>query len=218
MTVSPTQAQDLPLDHAAFAAMQNAVIDAVPPRPGAGTAETQDQRAGALAFLAALRPGDPVQAMLAAHIVAAHYAAMACFQSAARDDLPPALHQRMVGKAVTLCRLLVATLRDLDRRQGGLAPRAVARPAAVPAARAQAVADQVVQASTPAQPKAPEGQHERQHEGRHERRRRERAERHLAAAARRVGPGGDARELAMQQLLLAEVAARAAAPAMGLAA
>jgi hypothetical protein len=38
-----------------------------------------------LAFLAALRPGDPVQAMLAVHTVASHYAGMECFRSAARE-------------------------------------------------------------------------------------------------------------------------------------
>jgi hypothetical protein len=54
-------------------------------------------------------------------------------------------------------------------------------------------------------------------EGRHERRRRERAERHLAAA-QRAGLGTGAPHNAMQQRLLAEVAARAAASAAAVAA
>jgi hypothetical protein len=101
-------------------------------------------------------------------------------------------------------------MRDLARRQGGLGVRPVAWPASVqpvpePAARAQP-APEAVRASTPPQPPVAEG--------RHERRRRERAERHLAAAAQRAGLGSGAADIATQQRLVAEVAARAAASAV----
>jgi hypothetical protein len=95
-----------------------------------------------LAFLAALRPGDPVQAMLAVHIAASHYAAMNCFRSAARGVLSVDLHLRTIGRAVALCRMIERSMRDLADRQGIPARRPVPRPvvvrlAAVPAASTQ---------------------------------------------------------------------------------
>jgi hypothetical protein len=212
MTPPPTQTPADPLDPATLAGIQSATINAVPPRPGASDADKAAQREGALAFLAALRPGDPVQAMLAVHIIASHYAAMEYFRRAARDDLSIDLHLRVMGKAVALCRMIERGMRDLAWRQGIPALRPAARPASVPAARAQP-APEAAGASTP--PQAPVA------ESRHARRRRERAERHLAAAARAparhpaaaaalpagvvpVGP-----DQALHQRLLAEVAARA---------
>jgi hypothetical protein len=64
----------------------------------------------------------------------------------------------------------------------------------------------VMRPSTPAQPPVVEN--------RHEPHRRERAERHLAAAARRAGLGAGAVVNAMQKQLVAEVAARVAASAV----
>jgi len=203
----PTQTPTLPLDPATVTAMQCAILDALPPRPDASEAQKAAQRDGALAFLAALLPRNPVEATLAAGIVVAHYAAMDCFRRAARDDLTVDLHLRTVGKAIALCRMIDAAMRDLARRQGSLAVQPAARPASVhplpvPAARAQP-APEAAQASPPQQPPTAEG--------RHERRRRERAERHLAAAAQRAGRGSGPADIATHQRLLAEVAARAAA-------
>jgi hypothetical protein len=189
--------------------MQSAVIDGLPPRPDATEAEKAAQREGAVAFLAALFPRNAVEATLAAGIVAAHDAAMDCFRRAARDDLTVDLHLRTVGKAIALCRLIDAAMRDLARRQGNSAVQPVARPASVPAARAQP-APEAARAITPPQPPAAEARHERP--------RRERAERHLAAAAQRAGLGTGAADNAMQQRLLAKVAARAAASAVAVAA
>jgi hypothetical protein len=188
--------------------MQRATLDALPPHPDASETDKAAQREGALAFLAALFPRNPVEATLAAGIVAAHYAAMECFRRAARGDLSVDLHLRTVGKAIALCRMTDAAMRDLARRQGSLAVQPAARPASVPAGRAQP-APEAARASPPVQPPAAEG--------RHERRRRERAERHLAAA-QRAGLGTGAPHNAMQQRLLAEVAARAAASAAAVAA
>jgi hypothetical protein len=202
--------------------MQSAVIEGLPPRPGAGEPEKAAQREGALAFLAALRPGDPVQAMLAVHIVASHYAAMACFRSAARDALSVDLHLRTIGKAVALCRMIARSMNDLARRQGipALRPLAarpavpvalaqqMARPASVPAASAQP-APEAAWVEAPAQPPVAGN--------RHERRSRKHSARHIAAAAQRAGLGAGALVNAMQERLRAEVAARAAAPAVAVA-
>ncbi len=220
MNPPATQTPTLPLGPAILAAMQCAILDALPPRPDASEAQKAAQREGALAFLAELHPRNAVEATLAAGIVAAHYAAMECFRRAARGDLSVDMHLRTVGKAIALCRMIDVAMRDLARRQGGHAVQPAARPASVRpelvqpesvqpmpelGARAQP-APEAARASTPAQ--APTAG------GRHERRQRERAERHLAAAARRAGLGSGAADNATQQRLLAEVAARAAASAL----
>ena len=140
MNTPPTQTPTLALDPATLTATQCAIIDALPPRPDASPAQKAAQRDGALAFLAALLPRNPVEARLATGIVVAHYAAMDCFRRAARDDLTVDLHLRTVGKAIALCRMIDVSMRDLARRQGGLAVQPAARPASaqpvpVPAAR-----------------------------------------------------------------------------------
>jgi hypothetical protein len=212
MNTPPTQTPTLPLDPATLTGMQCAIIDALPPRPDASPAQKAAQRDGALAFLAALLPRNPLEARLATGIVVAHYAAMDCFRHAARDDLTLDLHLRTVGKAIALCRMIDVSMRDLARRQGGLAVPPAARPASapsVPAARAQPAPDPAQPIPPPQPPIA---------EGRHERRRRERAERHLAAAAQRAGRGSGPVDIATQQRLLAELTACAAAPAKAAAA
>ena len=212
MTPPPTQTPALPLDPGTLATMQSAVVDGLPPRPGAGEAEKAAQREGALAFLAALRPGDPVQAMLAVHIVASHYAAMEYFRRATREEMSLDMHLRIVGKAVALCRIIARSMDDLARRQGIPALRAAARP--VPVVRAQSAPEA---ARTPLAPEAARAEapaHPPVAKNRHERRAREQAVRHLAATAQRAGLGAGAVVNAMQERLRAEVAARAAAPAV----
>jgi hypothetical protein len=109
--------------------MQCAILDALPPRPGASEGEKAAQREGALDFLAALHPRNPVEATIASGIVAAYYAAMDCFRRAARGDLTVDLHLRTVAKAIALCRMIDVGMRDLARRQGGLGVQPAARPA-----------------------------------------------------------------------------------------
>src|SRR5580700_10809221 len=133
MNTPPTQTPTPALDPATLTATQCAIIDALPPRPDASPAQKAAQRDGALAFLAALFPRNPVEARLATGIVVAHYAAMDCFRRAARDDLTLDLHLRTVGKAIALCRMIDVSMRDLARRQGGLAVQPAARPASRPA-------------------------------------------------------------------------------------
>jgi hypothetical protein len=139
MNTPPTQTPTPALDPATLTATQCAIIDALPPRADASPAQKAAQRDGALAFLAALLPRNPVEARLATGIVVAHYAAMDCFRRAARDDLTLDLHLRTVGEAIALCRMIDVSMRDLARRQGGLALQPPARPASaqpVPAAAA----------------------------------------------------------------------------------
>jgi hypothetical protein len=208
MTPSPTQNPAPSLNPATLAAMQTATIATLPPRPGASDAEKADQRIGALEFLAALIPRDPVQAVLATRIVGAHYMAMEYFRRAARDDLSLDLHLRTVGKAVALCRIVDRAMRDLAQRQGiPMLRPSTARQALPLAARPQPAP---VQATPPSHPPVPEG--------RHERRRRERAERHLATAQHRLARGTTAPENAMRQRLEAELAALVAVPASAVAA
>ena len=137
MTPPATETPPLPLDLATLAAMRSTIVDALPPRQGATEAETTAQREGAFAFFAALLPRDPIQAMLAVHIVASHYGAMECFRRAARDDLSVDMHARILAKAVALCRRIEKDMNDLARRQGIPALRPAARLASVPAAQAR---------------------------------------------------------------------------------
>ena len=123
--------------------MQCAILDALPPHPGASEGEKAAQRDGALEFLAALHPRNPVEATIASGIVIAYYAALECFRRAARGDLTVDLHLRTVGKAIALCRMFNVGMRDLARRQGGVAVQPVARPASVRPAPVQAVVQPV---------------------------------------------------------------------------
>ena len=125
------------LGSAILAAMQCAILDALPPRPDASEAQKAAQREGALALLAALLPRNPVEATLATGIVAAHYAAMDCFRRAARGDLTVDRHLRTVAKAIALCRMIDVGMRDLARRQGG--------PGVQPAVRSASVRLELVQ-------------------------------------------------------------------------
>ena len=128
---------------ASLAAMQSAVLDGLPPRADASEAQKAAQREGALAFLAALLPRNPVEATIATGIVVAYYAALDCFRRAVRGDLTVDLHLRTVGKAIALCRMFNVGMRDLARRQGGVAVQPVARPASVRPAPVQAVVQPV---------------------------------------------------------------------------
>ncbi|HLB97195.1 MAG TPA: hypothetical protein VJK90_06000, partial [Acetobacteraceae bacterium] len=73
MTPIQTSAEPLTLDPATFNTMLRSTIEALPHHPHA-TAEARAERCDA-AFLAisALRPRDPLEAMLAARTIALHY-------------------------------------------------------------------------------------------------------------------------------------------------
>jgi len=143
------------------------------PRPGASGAQNAAQRDGGLAFLAALLPRDPVQAMFTAGLVGAHYAIMEYFPAPHETTYRPsytcaqsAKRSRYAGwsnaRRAISCSASATWSCDDQRR---------CLPHRPPAAGARAT-----QAGTPSLPPPPEG--------RHEHRRRERAERPLAAAQR----------------------------------
>jgi hypothetical protein len=207
MNPSPTQTPALALDPDTLATLLRTTVDALPLHPSASADEATTQRHAAFIAITTLRPRDPMEAFLAARIVAVHYHVMANLRSATQPDLPAGLQLRFQGRAIALSKLMDASLFELRDRQTATLRQPAGLPASLPMPRAQP-APEAGRASTP-QPPA---------EGRHERRHRERAERHLAAAARvpaqqpaavpagvvPVGP-----DQALQQRLLAEVAARA---------
>ena len=80
-------------------------------------------REAASLVVASLRPRDPVEAMLAARLVSAHFHVMDNFRAAAQPDLLPNLQLRYQGRAIALCRMMDTTLRDLRDRQGAAARR-----------------------------------------------------------------------------------------------
>ena len=67
--------------------------------------------------LAAFKPGDPLEAMLAAGMVAAQAHAMECFRRAALPDAAPADALRHTRQATALLRSVESTLRLLQRTQ-----------------------------------------------------------------------------------------------------
>ena len=83
--------------------------------------ETVDQKTHRVtAAIIALRSFDaqePIEAMLATHVVLAHHAAMACYRRAAQANQPPALASRLFGNAANLSRTMISALRSLDQRQ-----------------------------------------------------------------------------------------------------
>jgi hypothetical protein len=151
MTPQPTQNPALSLESATLTAMLRTTIDTLPHHPDAPEAEQAIHRQAAFEIIAALRPRDALEALLAARLVAAHYHAMDAFRCAAQRDLPINLLLRYQGKAIALSRLMTTTLRDLNRRQAGPALQPEALPAEVPAARAQPApsATQVATSSPP---------------------------------------------------------------------
>jgi hypothetical protein len=214
MTPATTQPQPLALDPLTHAAMLCTTMDALPFHPRATADQKAAMREAARLAIARLRPRDPLEAMLAARIVAFHAHLMDNLRSAAQPDLPPTLQLRFQGRAIALGRMMDATVFELRDRQTVPVRRAEALPAtapalaaAVPAPRAEP-APEAAEASTPPQPVV---------EGRHARRCRERAERH-AAGAKRAGLAAGGPGHGMHQRLVAEVAARSETSSVALAA
>jgi len=153
MTPSPAQPQPIPLDPITLGAMRCTTIDALPHHPQASAEEITRQRNAAFLIVAALRPRDPLEAMLAARVVAAHHHIMDNFRCAAQRDLPPNLQLRFQGGAVALSRTMDVTLHDLLDRQTA-APRRVEAVLAqeAPAPRAQPAPEAARPSAPPAVP------------------------------------------------------------------
>ena len=104
MTTIQTSAEPLTLDPATFNTMLRSTIEALPHHPHA-TAEARAERCDA-AFLAisALRPRDPLEAMLAARIVALHYHAMYNLACCLQPNTPGDLQLRCQARGESLGR------------------------------------------------------------------------------------------------------------------
>ena len=92
----------------------------LPTQPGyvGDTAERRnDRRLATMHALAAFKPGDPLEAMLAAGMVAAQARAMECFRRAALPDTAPDNALRHSRQAAGLLRSVESTLRLLQRTQ-----------------------------------------------------------------------------------------------------
>jgi hypothetical protein len=88
------------------------------PAPERETVEQKTDRVtAAIIALRSFDAQEPIEAMLATHVVLAHHAALACYRRAAQDNQPPALASRLFGNAANLSRTLTGVLRSLEQRQ-----------------------------------------------------------------------------------------------------
>jgi hypothetical protein len=83
--------------------------------------ETVDQTTHRVtAAMIAIRSFDaqePIEAILASHVLIAHHAAMACYRRAAQANQPPARASRLFSSAASLSRTMTSALRSLDQHQ-----------------------------------------------------------------------------------------------------
>src|ERR1700761_3973285 len=115
--MTETAIQPTDLEAASFSYMLSSVLTAVSRDP-LGTAEHHAvQRDAAAASLVGLRPHGPVQHMLAARTVAAHFAAMDAFRRSGSDDATDEVIRRERGMAFTMSRLADTTHRSLEAHQ-----------------------------------------------------------------------------------------------------
>lgn len=94
------------------------VIDAISAPAAAGLNGVNETVNAAMAALAAFKPTDEIEGMIAAHAVALHHAAMECFRRAAL----PAQHADTASKlrrdGANLARGFLETLEGMDRKRG----------------------------------------------------------------------------------------------------
>jgi hypothetical protein len=155
MTPSPTPVQPLTLDPATFQTLISTTIDALPHHPKASPEEIAAQQHAAFLVIASLRPRDPLEAMLAARVTAAHAHVMDNLRNAAQPDLPPNLQLHFQGRAIGLSRLMDVTLHEFWNRQTAPARQPKGLPASVlPAVHPQPAPEAVPTAPPPAPPQA----------------------------------------------------------------
>ena len=149
MTDIAVQVPALALDPATRNTLIQAVADCLPCMPSANERQRTNLREAAFALVGELCPTTPVEAMLAADVVAAHFASVHAYRCATRPDLTHDLQLRYQASARSLARLESAKRRELARHQAAQ-PALPAGFAAAHAALAQAGAP-----SAPARPVAP---------------------------------------------------------------
>lgn len=154
MNAQPTATQPtpLPLDPAILATLLQTTLDALPLHPAATQDEIAAIREAAVHAVTTLHPRDPMEAILAARIVATHLAAMDCLRCASQPGLPLALKLRCLGKFATLARLADATRQALAQAQA----RPALQPATVPATILAPRPQPAPVAAEPARPAPPQ--------------------------------------------------------------
>jgi hypothetical protein len=90
MATLKTGAEPLPLDHATFNTMISSTVEALPHHPHATAEQRAQRREAAYLAIAALLPRDPLEAMLAARIVALHFHAMHKLAGSIQPNISPA--------------------------------------------------------------------------------------------------------------------------------
>jgi hypothetical protein len=133
MTTFQTSAEPLPLDPATFNTMLGSTIEALPHPPRATAEQRAQQREAALLAIAALHPRDPLEALLAARIVALHFHAMHDLACSIQPNIPGELQLRCQGRAIQLGRQSDMMRADYLNRQQTEQAR---RPAGLPASAA----------------------------------------------------------------------------------
>ena len=93
------------------------LIAAVPPKPDSAPGDRFGHETTLIAELDALHPRDLEETLLAAQMLAAHHAAMRCFQAAAQCEVTSKEASRLLRDGIALQRSLLATLRALHKSQ-----------------------------------------------------------------------------------------------------
>jgi hypothetical protein len=133
MTTFQTGAEPLPLDHATFDTMISSTVEALPYPPHATTEQRAQRREAAYLAIAALLPRDPLEAMLAARIVALHFHAMHNLAGSIQPNISGEMQLRRQTRAQALGRQSDMMRTDYLRRQQTEPAR---RPAGLPASAA----------------------------------------------------------------------------------
>ena len=135
MTTPATQSEPL---FASFVALLIDTLARIVPGTGGRAEATRHDIARAL--FEALQPRDAVDAMLAARMLAAHYAEMDGYARATQPGLTDDKVMRLRANAIAASRSFNAALRTLEKRQAPAAPkRAEARQPEAPVQPVQAV-------------------------------------------------------------------------------
>ncbi len=151
MTTIQTSAEPLPLDPATFNTMLRSTVEALPYPPGATAEQRAEKREAAILAIAALHPRDPLEAMLAARIVALHYHAMYDLACSIQPNIPGELQLRCEGRAMQLGKQSDKMQADYLKRQKTEPAR---RPAGLPAS---VIPEPQATAAAPAPAPAPAG-------------------------------------------------------------
>jgi len=108
---------DGPIEPALMRTLLETAIAAQPLAPDAPPGRETDHRLATMHAIAAFQPGDALEAMLAAQMVATHARVMLCFRLAAAPDADEAAARRHAARAASLMRCMQATLRSLQKLQ-----------------------------------------------------------------------------------------------------